>query len=280
MTNITSRPLNKELGLAEVLLTPESKLIGHSLIEANFREHHDLTVLGVLRMGKPLEEFARTQLSFGDALLVAGGWRDISRLQEGHEDFLVLNLPKEMEEVAPNRGKARHALLILAAMLVLMAFNLIPSVTAVLLAALAMIVAGCINMNNAYHSLNAQSLVLIAGMLPMATALEKTGGVILIADALVGSLGDSGPFALMAGLFILTSVFSQFISNTATTVLVAPIAMAAAQGLGVSVYPVLMTVAIAASTAFVTPVASPVNTLVLGPGGYRFNDFVKVGVPL
>jgi di/tricarboxylate transporter len=185
-----------------------------------------------------------------------------------------------MEEVAPQRRKASLALLILTAMLVLMVFNLVPSVTAVLLAALAMVVSGCISMNNAYHSLNAQSLVLIAGMLPMATALEKTGGVTLIADGLITGLGDSGPFALMAGLFILTSVFSQFISNTATTVLVAPIAVAAAAGLDVSPYPILMTVAIAASTAFATPVASPVNTLVLGPGGYRFNDFVKVGVPL
>jgi len=287
--NLTEVPLDeyhfqtvtKELGLAEVLLTPNSELIGHSLIEDNFREHHDLIVLGVLRMGKPLEgELARTPLAFGDSLLVAGGWRDINRLQEGHEDFLVLNLPKEMEEVAPNRGKSTRALLILAVMLVLMAFNLVPSVTAVLLAALAMVVSGCLSMNNAYHSLNAQSLVLIAGMLPMATALEKTGGITLIADGLITGLGDFGPFALMAGLFILTSVFSQFISNTATTVLVAPIAVAAAAGLGISPYPILMTVAIAASTAFATPVASPVNTLVLGPGGYRFNDFVKVGVPL
>jgi di/tricarboxylate transporter len=275
------KAVTKELGLVEVLLTPTSELIGHSLIEANFREHHDLIVLGIQRMGQPLEgNFADTSLAFGDSLLMAGGWRDISRLQEGHDDFLVLNLPKEIEEVAPTRAKAVHALVILAVMLVLMAFNLVPSVTAVLLAALAMVVTGCISMNNAYHSLNAQSLVLIAGMLPMATALEKTGGVTLIANGLITSLGDCGPFALMAGLFILTSVFSQFISNTATTVLVAPIAVAAAAGLGVSVYPILMTVAIAASAAFATPVASPVNTLVLGPGGYRFIDFVKVGVPL
>ena len=271
----------KELGLAEVLLTPTSKLIGHTLIEANFREHYNLTVLGVLRMGKPMEgEFTRTPLAFGDSLLVAGGWQDIGRLQEGHDDFLVLNLPREMAEVAPNRSKAGHALLILAVMLLLMTFNLVPGVTAVLLAALAMIMAGCVSMNNAYHSLNAQSLVLIAGMLPMATALEKTGGIDLIASGLVTGLGDFGPFALMAGLFILTSVFSQFISNTATTVLVAPIAVVAAAGMDVSPYPVLMTVAIAASTAFATPVASPVNTLVLGPGGYRFLDFVKLGVPL
>jgi len=271
----------KELGLAEVLLTPDSELIGRSLIEADFRGHHNLTVLGVRRKGQVMhKDLASTPLTFGDTLLVAGSWRDISRLQEGHEDFLILNLPSELDEVAPNRSKATHALLILAAMLVLLVFNLIPSVTAVLLAALAMVIVGCISMNNAYHSLNAPSLILIAGMLPMATALDKTGGIALIANGLVNNLGEFGPFALMAGLFILTSVFSQFISNTATTVLVAPIAVAAASGMGVSVYPFLMTVAIAASTAFATPMASPVNTLVLGPGGYRFNDFVKVGVPL
>lgn len=273
--------LTKELGLAEVLLTPSSGLIGDTLIEANFRDHHNLTVLGIVRKGKPLEgEFTSTPLEFGDSLLMAGGWQDIEYLREEHEDFLVLNLPREIEEVAPNRSKAIHALAILAAMLLLMSFNLVPSVTAVLLAALAMVVTGCVSMSNAYNSLNAQSLVLIAGMLPMATALEQTGGITFLADGLISGLGEFGPYALMAGLFVLTSLFSQFISNTATTVLVAPIAVAAAAGVGVSVYPILMTVAIAASTAFATPVASPVNTLVLGPGGYRFNDFVKIGIPL
>ena len=185
-----------------------------------------------------------------------------------------------MDEVAPNRSRAPTALLILVAMLVIMTFNLVPSVTAVLLAAIALVLTRCLSMNDAYGSINWESLVLIAGMLPMATALEKTGGVEIIVNGLVDNLGGAGPIVLMAALFVLTSVFSQFISNTATTVLVAPIAMGAAEGLGVSPYPLLMTVALAASTAFATPVASPVNTLVLGPGGYRFNDFVKVGVPL
>jgi len=273
--------VKKELGMAEVMLTPKSTLVNKSLIELNFRENYNLTVLGVQRMGEILEEeFSNIPLEFGDILLVAGGWKDIALLQNQHNNFVILNLPKEMEEVAPNTSKAPYALAILAGMLLLMTLNLVPSVTAVLLAALAMVLTGSLNMNEAYRSLNAQSLVLIAGMLPMAIALDKTGGVILIADSLVEGLGDYGPFALMAGLFVLTSVFSQFISNTATTVLVAPIAVAAATALDVSVYPILMTVAIAASTAFSTPVASPVNTLVLGPGGYKFIDFVKVGVPL
>jgi len=273
--------IKKELGLAEVMMTPRSSLIGNSLIDLNFRQHHNLTVLGVKRMGTLLkEDFPNSALEFGDTLLVAGAWKDIALLQEESDDFLILDLPKEMEEVSPNTEKAPYALGILAVMLLLMTFNLVPSVTAVLLAALAMVVTGALSMNDAYRSLDAQSLVLIAGMLPIAIALDKTGGVIFIANALVNGLGEYGPFALMAGLFVLTSVFSQFISNTATTVLVAPIAVAAASALDVSVYPILMTVAIAASTAFATPVASPVNTLVLGPGGYKFIDYVKMGVPL
>ncbi len=273
--------LIRDLGAAEVLLTPKSELIGRSLSDSHFRTHYGLTVVGITRKGEPLAENLReTRLEFGDSLLVAGGWKYISALQAERTNFFVLTLPEEMDEVAPNRSRAPVALVILAAMLVIMTLNLVPSVTAVLLAAGALVLTRCLSMNDVYDSINWQSLVLIAGMLPMATALEKTGGVEIIVGALVDGLGETGPIALMAALFVLTSVFSQFISNTATTVLVAPIAVGAAEGLGLSPYPLLMAVAIAASTAFATPVASPVNTLVLGPGGYRFNDFVKVGVPL
>jgi len=165
-------------------------------------------------------------------------------------------------------------------MLLLMASKWVPSVAAVLIAALAMVTTGCVRMKDAYSAINWESLVLIAGMLPMAEALEQSGGINLIVDGLIASLGDFGPYAVLAGLFMLTSLFSQFISNTATTVLVAPIAVNIAAQLHLSPYPFLMTVAISASTAFATPVASPVNTLVLGPGGYGFADFAKVGIPL
>ena len=271
----------QELGLVEVLLAPRSELIGKTLSESRFRERYGLSVLAVLRQGEPLQkELVETPLAFGDSLLMGGGWTQIDLLQGRQKDFLVLNLPKEMSEVAPNRSKAPWALAVTLGMMLLMTFKLVDAVTAVLLAALAMVLVGCVNMKDAYRSVNWESLVLIAGMLPMATVLEKTGGVELIVNTLSESLGEFGPKALMAGLFIITSIFSQFISNTATTVLVAPIAVGAAMEAGVSVYPFLMTVALAASTAFSTPVASPVNTLVLGPGGYRFNDFLKVGVPL
>ncbi len=271
----------QEVGMAEVLLTPRSTIIGRTLSKIRFRERYGLTVLGILRNGKPLEgNLVQAKLLFGDSVLVGGGWRQIELLQAEHENFLVLNLPREMDEIAPNRSKAPWALGIIGGMLVLMTLELVPSVAAVLLAALAMVFARCVSMKDAYASINWESLVLIAGMLPMATALEKTGGIQLIVNGLVGSLGELGPIMLMAGLFLLTSIFSQFISNTATTVLVAPIAMIAATNMEISPYPLLMTVAIAASTAFSTPVASPVNTLVLGPGGYKFIDFAKLGVPL
>lgn len=271
----------QELGMAEVLLTPRSTLIGRTLSKTRFRQRYGLTVLGILRNGTPLKgNLVQTKLLFGDAVLVGGVWRKIALLQDEHENFLVLNLPREMDEIAPNREKASWALGIIGAMLVLMTFKLMPSVAAVLLAVLMMVFTRCVSMKNAYASINWESLVLIAGMLPMATALEKTGGIQLIVNGLVGSLGEMGPIALMTGLFLLTSIFSQVISNTATTVLVAPIATMAAADMGISPYPLLMTVAIAASTAFSTPVASPVNTLVLGPGGYKFIDFVKIGIPL
>jgi di/tricarboxylate transporter len=270
----------QELGLAEVLLSPRSRLIGSTLGEIRFRERYGLTVLGILRLGKPIkEDLINMVLSFGDSLLVGGGWRQIDLLQAERNDFLVLTIPQEMSEVAPERAMAPWALAIVGGMLALMTFNLVPSVAAVLLAALAMVLAGCLTMKDAYNSINWQSLVLIAGMLPMAQAMDKTGGVKLLVNQ-VAVLGDIGPLALMVGLFVITSFLSQVISNTATAVLVAPIALGSAKILGVSPYPLLMTVAIAASTAFATPVASPVNTLVLGPGGYRFNDFLKVGLPL
>jgi di/tricarboxylate transporter len=271
----------QELGLAEVVLAPESKLIGRTLLDAAFRSRHGVSVLAIRRKGHPLfANFTGETLQFGDSLLVAGGWKHIARLQVDKKDFLVLSLPVEMADVAPVRRRAPWALAILAAMIVLMTLGLVPNVAAVLLAALAMVLTGCVSMDSAYKVINWQSLILIAGMLPMATALEKTGGTQLIVDGLVGTFGDAGPYAMMAGLFVLTAALGSFISNTATAVLLAPIAIGAAEHLGVSPYPLAMTVAIAASAAFMTPVSSPVNTLVVVPGNYGFNDFVKVGTPM
>lgn len=272
--------VRKEFGAAEVALRRGSSLIGKTLKEGRFRERFRLSVIGVRRMGEPLStRFGATRLEENDALLLVGGWNRLRELQQ-ERDFVLLDTPEEMEEVPSHGQRAPLALAIMLGMLVLMVSGLTSNLTAVLLAALAMIGSGCLTLPEAYRSLNATSLVLIAGLLPLALAMERSGALALIVDQLVAGLGDAGPRALCVSLFLLTSVFSQFISNTATTVLVAPIAIATAQQMGVSPEPVLMTVALAASTAFATPIASPVNTLVLAPGNYRFLDFAKVGVPL
>jgi len=271
----------REVGLAEVLLTPRSQLIGHTIREARFREDRGLSVLGILRQGKPLrDELLDARLEFGDTLLVAGGWRQIDLLQTRQYDFSVLTLPREMDEVAPYRERAPWALGIVGLMLLAMSFALLPNVAAVLIASVALVLARCVTMEEAYRAVNWQSLVLIAGMLPMATALDKSGALQLIISGFVDSLGSLGPMAMMAGLFLFTSVFSQFISNTATAVLLAPVAVGAATTVGISPYPLLMSVAVAASAAFSTPMASPVNTLVMGPGGYQFKDYARLGIPL
>jgi len=271
----------RELGLAEVALAPESKLIGKTLSEAAFRSRHKVAVLAIRRFGKPLEDSLVSQrLQFGDTLLVSGGWRHLSRLQADKRDFFVFRLPIEINDVAPARNKAPHALVILAGMIGLMATGAVPSVTAALLAALGMVAAGCVSMDAAYKSINWPSMVLIAGMLPLATALANTGGTTVIVDGLIALLGDAGPEMVLVTIFILTSLVGLFISNTATAVLVAPIAIDIAINLGVSPYTFAMAVAIGASTGFSTPVSSPVNTLILTPGNYKFMDFVKVGAPL
>ncbi|WP_432473634.1 SLC13 family permease [Amphritea sp. HPY] len=272
--------LHKEFGVAEVMLHNRSPLIGKTIREGRFREQFNLSVIGILRDGKPLlAEFNGAPLQFGDSLLLAGGWRYIEALDD-RRNFVLLETPAEMTESSARWGHAPLALIIMVMMLGLMISGVTSSLTAILLAAMAMVVTGCINMNEAYKSLNGSSLVLIAGMLPLALAMKKTGALDLVVDLLLDTLGQSTPIIICAGLFVLTSVLSQFISNTATTVLIAPISIAIATGMGLSPEPFMMTVAIAASTAFSTPIASPVNTLVLVPGNYRFIDFVKVGLPL
>jgi di/tricarboxylate transporter len=251
------RFISRELGMAEVLLTPRSRLIGQTLQQARFRDKYDVTVLAVMRLGEPLQTgLATTRLRFGDTLLVQGPWQKINVLREERHDFVVVGQPREMAEALRATKRAPVAVAIMVGMLALMTLNIVPTVTAVLLAAAAMVLTGCLTMEDAYRSMSWESVVLIAGMLPMATALQKTGGVQFIAHGLTTSLGRAGPLAVMAGLFVLTTIFSQFISNTATTVLIAPIAFQAALSLDASPHAFLMTVAVAASTAFATPITS------------------------
>ncbi|HEK1685478.1 TPA: SLC13 family permease [Pseudomonas putida] len=271
---------SQDVGMAEISLPPGSQLIGKNLLELAFRSRYGLNVVGLRREQNAVDEqLVEEKLRLGDTLLVIGPWKAVRQLQSQPRDFLVLSLPAEVDQVAPARARAPHALLSLAVMVGLMVSGLVPNVLAALIGCLLMGAGRCIDMNSAYRAIHWQSLVLIVGMLPFALALQKTGGIDLAVTGLVGLLGGAGPLAILACLFALTAVIGLFISNTATAVLMAPVAISTAQQLEMSPYPFAMTVALAASAAFMTPVSSPVNTLVLGPGQYRFADFVKIGVP-
>ncbi|MFJ2548697.1 SLC13 family permease [Pseudomonas sp. NPDC087612] len=271
---------SQEVGMAEVAVPPGSQLIGKSLLELTFRSRWGLNVVGLRRDQNAIEDqLVEEKLKLGDTLLVIGTWKAIRQLQTQPRDFLVLSLPAEIDNVAPAGNRAPYALISLAVMVGLMVSGVVPNVIAALIGCLLMGAGRCIDMNSAYRAIHWQSLVLIVGMLPFALALQKTGGIALAVHGLVQMLGSAGPYVILASLFAITAIIGLFISNTATAVLMAPVAVTTAEQLGASPYPFAMIVALAASAAFMTPVSSPVNTLVLGPGQYRFGDFVKVGVP-
>ena len=204
----------------------------------------------------------------------------IARLRKESRDYLVLDLPMEGDEAAPAANQAPFAILAIVVMIALMVSGIVPNVLAALVAALLMGVFRCIDMPSAYRAIHWPTLLLIVGMMPFALALQRTGGVDLIVDGLVAVLGGAGPRVLLAGVFVMTAVIGLFVSNTATAVLMAPIAITLAGQAGLSPLPFAMTVALAASAAFLTPVSSPVNTLVVEPGRYSFLDFARVGAPL
>jgi di/tricarboxylate transporter len=269
-----------EIGGAAVLIHPESELIGKSLQEVEFRASYGLGVFGVRRNGEPVADYKDVKLAASDSLFVVGPWSCMQRLQSLHHDFVVLEMPTEQAEVVPAYRRMPLALIILVAMVLLTIFDVVPLVAAVIMAAMAAGATRCLTMEDAYRAIHWSSLVLVAGMLPLADALEKTGGTKIIVDGLMYGVGDTSPRLMLTVIFFLTAALGLFLSNTASAVLVAPIAIIAAEALGVSPYPFAVAVLIAASAAFVTPVSTPVVTLVVEPGRYGFMDFVKVGVPL
>jgi len=269
-----------EFGAAAALVHPESRHIGKSVKKAEFRSRFGVDVLGVRRAGEALADYANTPLQPSDSLFLAGPWSQIRQLQSRTHDFIVLETPAEIADVVPSRQRMPVALTILVSMVLLSVFNVVPLVAAVLMAVLAAVFTRCLTMEDAYRSIHWSSLVLVAGMLPLADALDATGGTELIVNSLLYVAGDSGPYFMLTMLFFLTAALGLVLSNTASAVLVIPIAIYAAADLGVSPYPFAVAVLIAASAAFSTPVSTPVVTLVVEPGHYRFSDFVKVGVPL
>lgn len=279
---VAQQLISSDFGLAEALLTPQSILIDQTISESHFREKYNVNVLAIHRNGVYItNNLSQEKLRFGDALLIQGSWKSIEMLGKETLDVVIVGQPQEEASVAAANGKAPIAAVIMIGMLLLMTFEILPIVTSVLIAAVLMIVTGCLrNTDDAYQRINWESLILIASMLPMATALEKTGGVAFISDSLISLLGPLGPLAVMAGFYIIVAFFSQFMSNTATAVIFAPIAITTALNIGVSPYPFVITVAVSASMAFSTPMASPTNAMVMTAGNYTFMDFVRIGIPL
>lgn len=273
-----------DVGMAEILLLPTTTLAGHTIAETNFRTKYGVNVLGVRRHDNYLLHGIKDiRLHAADVILVQGPWDNISKLSSEDQQWVVLGQPLQEASRVTLDYKAPVAAVIMLLMVAAMAFDFIPiaPVTAVLLAAVAMIMTGCIrSVEAAYKTINWESIVLFGSMLPMSTALEKTGASELISGSLVTAFGDGGPYMLLAAIYLATSLLTFFISNTVTAVLMAPIALSAATAQGMSAVPFLMAVTVAASMCFASPFSTPPNALVMSAGSYKPIDYVKVGLPL
>ncbi|MCG8686329.1 MAG: SLC13 family permease [Desulfobacterales bacterium] len=271
----------KSVGTAEIMLTPRSILIGHSLEEICFRERYNASVIAIGRRDQTFQKDLKNfPLDFGDTLLLSGSWETLIQIGKEKEDFILLTFPKEYDDRSPSESKAPFALVTITLMVIAMASGILPNATAALFAALVLIFTKSVDVATIYRTVNWQTIILIAGIIPLGTALEKTGIAQMISTEMIELFGAFGPLAMLAALFLITAGIGLFLSNTPTAVLVAPIALEAASQMNVSPHAFAMTVAIACSAAFITPVSSPVNLLTQQAGGYSFMDFVKVGLPL
>jgi di/tricarboxylate transporter len=270
------------VGIAEVMLTPGSRLIGKLVEQSGFREKYRVNILGIQRKDRLLlHNLKDEKMAFGDVLLVQGSWRDIALLSAEQDDYVVIGQPDEESRKVTMDNKAPIAVTIMVVMVALLVTELVPSVVAIMIAAVLMVFMGCVRtMEDAYKAIKWESVILIGGMLPMSIAIEKTGIAELISNSLASSLGSYGPVALLAGVYFSTSVLTLFISNTICAVLLAPIALNSAMQLGVSPYPFMFAVSIGASMCFASPFSTPPNALVMSAGRYKFSDYIKVGLPL
>jgi len=269
------------VGMVEVILPEDSRFVQKTVAEAELIGESDLKIIGV-RRGKVARKpfnLREVALKVGDTLLLVGPWRTIRQLQKESKDLVVLNLPREFDEIMPAGSKAPFAIFTLVAVVVMMATGIVPNVHAALIGCLMMGLFKCINLEQAYRSIQMKSLIMIVGMLPFAIALERTGGVDLAAQALIGLTANTGIYSMLALLFFITVLLGIFVSGTANAVLMIPVALAIAGELQASPYPFAMIVALACSSSFMTPIA-PVNSLVATAGNYSFADFLRIGLPL
>lgn len=273
-----------DIGIAEIVLMPSSNLANRTVKDADLRGKFNVNVLGIRRKKEYiLQDLGNEKMHSGDVLLVQGTWQDIARLSKEDADWVVLGQPLNEAAKVTLDYKAPVAAAIMVLMVAMMVFDFIPvaPVTAVMIAGVLMVITGCFrNVEAAYKTINWETIVLFAGMLPMSLALEKTGASEYISDSLVTGLGSYGPIVLMAGIYFTTSLMTMFISNTVTAVLMAPIALQSALQIGVSPVPFLFAVTVAASMCFASPFSTPPNALVMPAGQYTFMDYIKVGLPL
>ena len=272
--------INLEVGMAQMVVTPSSRLVGQTVAMGTYLEQTGIQLLGASRWNKPLTA-SKLKTHAGDSFLVGGPWKKIDNLKSIHENLVIVGSPeamsKDVDMLSYRSFIAMGALLMLILLLV---FDVMPGSVAALICAGIVMLTGCVPIAKAYSGISWTSVVMIAAMIPMGLALQKTGLAQIAANGLVNSLGAIHPTALLAGIFLVTSLFSQAISNSATAILMAPITLYASGKLGLSVEPFLMVVAVSASTACLTPVATPTNAMVMTAGNYKFADYFKVGAPL
>ncbi len=275
---LSDQLFNRETGLAEVLIPPRSPLIGQTFFPGMVTESGDLIVLAHQRGDK--EAAPGTALAAGDTLLLQGTWSALdTRLDQA--EVLVVDSPDLVRRQAvPMGAGAKTVLFAVALMVLLLATGLVPPAVAGLIAAGIILLSGVLRTEQVYRAIGWTTVILVAALTPLSTAMQVTGAAALLADGLVEAVGDAGPYALLAGLFVLSAIMGQVISNTATSLIVIPIAVVAAQQMNISVQPVLMSVCIACAGAFLTPVATPTNLMVMEPGAYKFGDYWKLGLPM
>ena len=270
------------VGIAEIIPMPHSSIIGKTVAQLDFRNRFGVNVIGIRRQSEVRTvSVGNETLQSGDVMLVQGPWKAIGALSAKTRDWVVLGQPLAHASDVTLDYKAPVAALIMAAMVVALIFDVVPPVISVMTASVLMLLCGCFrSVEDAYRTINWESVVLIATMMPMSFALEKTGVSAMVASALASSLGSMGPIAILAGIYVTTSVMTLFISNTATAVLMAPIALGTATGLGLNPLPFLFAVTYAASLCFASPFSTPPNALVMPAGQYTTLDYLKVGLPL
>jgi di/tricarboxylate transporter len=270
----------EEYGAAEVVIPPRSALIGEHVFPGMVTESGDLVIMAIQRAGEDLGDKG-DELREGDTVLLRGKWAALDLNLQADPDVLLVDLPDQIRrQAAPLGRKAWFAIAVLAGMIVLLFADIVPAAIAAVLAAGALVLSGVLSIKQALRSVSWTTVILVGGMIPLSTAMIQTGAADDISNLLVDAVGDSGEYPLLIGLFLITVTFGQLISNTATALIVTPIALAAAIELDVNAQPLLMTVTVASAAAFLTPVATPANLMVMEPGGYKFNDYWKLGLPM